>query len=188
MSLSLLEELAHVQANADCLYSREQIEHAIGRLAEEMDRELADSNPLFICIMNGGLAFTASLSMRFSFPLEMDYLHLSRYQGALEGGQVHWHAKPKTSLKNRTVVLLDDILDLGVSLQAAKDFCESAGATKVVSAVLLKKNLRSGKQLTQSDFFALECPDLYVFGYGMDYKNYLRNLNAIYVFNEEKKA
>jgi hypoxanthine phosphoribosyltransferase len=178
--MNFLEELKVVQETATCLYSQKEIELGINNLAASMTVDLHNRNPIFICIMNGGLHFSAQLTQRFNFPLQIDYLHLSRYEGDLAGSEITWYAKPQCELQNRTVVLLDDIFDIGISLEAAKTFCLTQGAREVISAVLLKKKLHPDKQIGKANYFVFECPDVYVFGYGMDYKNYLRNLNAIY--------
>lgn len=183
LGMNFLEELKVVQEKATCLYSQTEIEMGIDKLAASMTKDLNNRNPIFICIMNGGLHFSAELTQRFDFPLQIDYLHLSRYQGNLAGGEVTWYAKPQSDLQGRTVVLLDDILDIGISLEAAKTFCLAQGAREVISAVLLKKKLSEKVQVGKTNYFVFECPDIYVFGYGMDYKNYLRNLNAIYALS-----
>lgn len=183
----LLKEIQSVQNRAICLFDNDTVEKGIRQLATVMSEDLKTSKPIFICIMNGGLQFTANLTKNFNFPLQLDYLHLSRYQGELMGSEVIWYAKPQISLKDRTVVLLDDILDVGISLESAKAFCKEQGAAKILSAVLVKKKLKDNKQIGNTDYFVFECPDVYVFGYGMDYKNYLRNLNAIYALNENEQ-
>lgn len=177
----LLEEIKQVQAQATCLYDHHTIEQGIQKLASLLNNDLKNLDPIVICIMNGGLPFSASLTQHLNFPLQMDYLHVSRYQGELAGANLVWYAKPQSKLLNRTVVLLDDILDIGISLESAKTFCYEQGAKQVISAVLVKKKLADNVQVGTVDYFVFECPDVYVFGYGMDYKNYLRNLNGIYI-------
>jgi len=180
----LLQELQRVQAQADCLLNRDEINHGIAALAESMSKVLAEKNPIIICIMNGGLNFCAALLSHFTFPLQVDYLHLSRYRGALAGSDVQWLGKPTLDLRDRVIVLVDDILDHGLSLQAAQDFCQQQGAKQIYSAVLVKKILENNTQHFQADFVAFECEDRYLFGFGMDYKNYLRNAPGIYALKK----
>ncbi len=176
----LKKELREVRDSAECVISSLELIKRIEHMANEMSVSLADKNPVFICILNGGLPFSAQLIRHFDFPLQMDYMHLTRYQGDLSGNEIRWIAKPQLDLKGRTVVLLDDILDSGISLETAKEFCRNEGAQQVVSAVLLKKQIDEELQIGSSDYIGFECPDRYVFGFGMDYKNYLRNLDGIY--------
>jgi hypoxanthine phosphoribosyltransferase len=175
-----LEEIQTVQNEADCIFTHSEIEKKIDNLSQLITKDLYDHNPIFICILNGGLLFSASLLSKLSFPLQVDYMHLTRYQGDLSGSEIRWFAKPQLDLKGRVVILLDDILDLGISMQAAKEYCALQGAEKVFSVVLLKKKLQDELQVETADYVGFECPDKYVFGFGMDYKNYCRNLNAIY--------
>ena len=179
----VLQEIEAVQTQADCLLSSDEVHRGIAVLAQSMSRDLAEKNPVIICVMNGGLNFCAALLSHFSFPLQVDHLHLSRYRGALSGSHVQWLSKPSLNLKNRVVVLLDDILDQGLSLQAASDYCQQQGASEIFSAVLVKKNLENNTQAFKADFVAFECEDRYLFGFGMDYKNYLRNAPGIYALN-----
>lgn len=176
----LLQEIKAVQAQADCLLSSDEVHRGIAALAKNMSEALAEKNPVFICIMNGGLNFCAALLSHFSFPLQVDHLHLSRYRGALSGSDVQWQNKPTLNLRDRVVVLLDDILDQGLSLQAASAYCQQQGAGEIFSAVLVKKNLQNNSQQFKADFVAFECEDRYLFGFGMDYKNYLRNAPGIF--------
>lgn len=180
----LLKEIQDVQQQSECLLTQEQVFQGIVQLAKPMSAELADKNPILICIMNGGLNFTAALLNHFHFPLQVDYLHLTRYQGALSGSAIQWISKPVLNLENRVVLLIDDILDQGLSLQAAQEYCIGQSAKQIYSAVLIKKRLKTGEQKVTADFFAFECEDRYLFGFGMDYKNYLRNAPGIYALKK----
>jgi hypoxanthine phosphoribosyltransferase len=178
--LSLLKEVEAVYKQADCLIEQKEIDARVASLAEAIANKLADSNPLVLCIMNGALPFTAALIKCWQFPLQLDYLHLSRYGGALSGGEVKFIAEPSLKLSGRVILLVDDILDHGVSLQAARDYCIQQGASDIYSVVLVKKQLLNNDQLFKADFTGFECEDRYLFGFGMDYKHYLRNAPGIY--------
>jgi hypoxanthine phosphoribosyltransferase len=165
-----------------CLYTKEQIETALDRMAKEICLELEDTNPILLCVMIGGLVLTGNLLLRLDFPLTLNYIHATRYQGKLTGEALEWKAKPNLDLKNRTVLLLDDILDGGLTLAAAKKYCEAQGAVRINTAVLLDKlNARLPDGIKQADFTALSIEDGYVFGYGMDYEEYLRNAPGIFI-------
>lgn len=180
------EHFLDIHKSAECLFAEQSIQAGIADLAKKLDARLQNQNPVFISIMNGALFFTADLLKQFSFPLQFDYLHLSRYQGATQGADITWYAKPQLALENRCVVLLDDIFDQGYSLQAARQRCQESGAQEIITAVLLKKKLENAQQVGEPDYFVFECPDRYVFGYGMDYQHYFRNLPAIYTLKEQE--
>ena len=144
---------------------------------------------MLLSVIKGGRLLTGNLFPRLDFPLEIDNVYASRYQGAFEGAQLAWKYEPLTSLKDRTVLILDDILDLGVTLQSIMEYCYQKGARKVYTGVLLDKTVtRAPHGLKQADFVALTVDDYYVFGYGLDYKEYLRNAPGIYeVAKEDQK-
>ncbi|MGZ8175392.1 hypoxanthine-guanine phosphoribosyltransferase [Methylobacter sp.] len=179
----MLEEIKHVQATADLLHSEQEIEIAIDRMAQEINTALAGHNPLLLCVMNGGVVTFGKLLTRLSIPLTIDAINASRYQNLTSGGSIEWLVKPVTSLKGRTVLLVDDILDEGITLQAICQYCREQGATAVYSAVLVDKILDHQKPIT-ADFIGLKVENRYVFGYGMDYKGYLRNAPGIYACKE----
>lgn len=140
---------------------------------------LGKRDPLMVCIMNGGVVPFSRLLLRLSFPLQTDYVHATRYRGALSGGDLHWIAGPSVSPEDRVVVLVDDILDEGMTLAAIEERYRSWGAKVVHKAVLVQKD-RVRSVPISADFVGVEVPDRYVFGYGMDYKGYLRNAPGIY--------
>lgn len=167
-------------ASAEKLHDTAAISAAIDRMATEINASLSDKNPLWITIMNGGLHTSAELTMRLNFPVEMDYCHATRYRGETSGGNLLWRAMPATTLRDRVVVLCDDILDEGKTLAAIKRYALAQGAKEVLIAVLAKKLHDRCVPDLVADFQGLTVPDRYVFGYGMDYSGSLRNLPAIY--------
>ena len=181
----MLKEIKHVQATADLLYSEQEVEAAIDKMAQEINTLLADRNPLLLCVLNGGIVLAGKLLTRLKIPLTIDAINASRYQNQTSGGNIEWVLKPGTSLKDRTVLIIDDILDEGITLEAICQFCLEQGATSVYSAVLVDKILDHKKPIT-ADFIGLEAEDRYLFGYGMDYKGYLRNAAGIYACKEDQ--
>lgn len=174
------EDAKAVASRSECLFTDAQVQVALDKMAVKVTTQIENKNPLVICVMNGGLIVTAELLKRFNFPLEVDYLHASRYGDALIGDSLTWHAEPKKVLKNRTILIVDDILDVGRTLQEIIHYCENAGAEKVYTAVLTEKEHDRKVGDLKADFTALQVPDRYVYGYGMDYKQYLRNSAGIY--------
>jgi hypoxanthine phosphoribosyltransferase len=181
MTASVPVRVLQARETAERLFSADTVLAAIDRLSVRLTVSLAEENPVLLCVLNGGLPFTAALMQRLQFPLELSYVHVGRYGDATRGGELRWHARPGIPLNGRHVVLLDDIADEGVTLAALEAWCRDEGATEVTAAVLLDKKARGGKRAA---FSALECPDRYVFGWGMDFEGYWRNLPEIYALAE----
>jgi hypoxanthine phosphoribosyltransferase len=148
-------------------------------MGSEIAVDLQDKNPIAVCVLLGSVVPFGKLLTRLNFPLHIDYVHATRYRHGLEGKDLHWIAKPVLSAKNRTVLIVDDILDEGTTLAAIESFYHEQGAEKVYKAVLVKKDRPRAVDIAV-DYVGLEVPDRYVFGCGMDYKGYWRNLSGIY--------
>ena len=179
MSSEYLEEAKKVMSEADLLCTKEQVEAAFDKIAAEITATLADKNPLVLCVMTGAVIPAGLLLPRLNFPLMTDYIHATRYGHNTEGGELDWVVKPHKPLKDRVVLLIDDIFDEGLTLEAIAHDCKAAGATEVYTAVLVEK-IRQRRTKLKVDFIGLEVEDRYLFGYGMDYKGYLRNAAGIY--------
>jgi len=183
MSITAAEALS-VYGAADCLYDTDAVEAAIARMAEELNTLLADDeNVLALCVMTGGVIATGKLVPMLNAPLLIDYIHATRYRGATSGGELTWLKHPDSTIAGRTVLVIDDILDEGYTLEAIVAHCHGQGARRVLSAVLTEKKHDRGCGY-RADVVGLTLPDRYVFGYGMDYKSYLRNLPGIYAVSE----
>ncbi|MBS8270704.1 hypoxanthine-guanine phosphoribosyltransferase [Halomonas litopenaei] len=175
------DDMREVMDTADCLISHDEVERALDRMAEEITRDLGDELPVFYCVMNGGLITTGHLLPRLGFPLEVDYLHATRYRGKTRGGELFWRVSPEIPMAGRHVVIVDDILDEGATLAAILDYCREAGAKSTSTAVLVDKNHdRKAVPGLKADYCSLEVADRYVFGFGMDIKGYWRNAPGIF--------
>lgn len=184
----LPEKIKQVYKNATRLFTPEEIETALDKMTLEIHNKLQDKNPVIMCVMIGGLVPLGNLLPRLDFPLEVDYLHATRYRGQTSGGTLYWKAKPQVDLTNRTVLVVDDILDEGITIAAIVEEIKALGAAEIYTAVLVNKNHpRAENGLPQADFVALEVEDHYIFGYGMDYHDYLRNAPGIFVVAPEDK-
>ncbi len=177
-------DLAHIRQvmeEADCLFDEATVEAAISQMAAKINAELAERNPVVFCVMNGGLIISGKLVSQLNFPLELSYLHATRYRNETTGGELFWKAKPEISFIDREVLIIDDILDEGHTLAAIIEFCKHAGASAVHTAVLVdKQHDRKARPDLKADYGGLECEDRNIFGYGMDYKGYWRNAAGIY--------
>jgi len=177
----MIDEIRRVMAGAECLADAAALSSILDQMAEQLSAELADDNPVIMCVMNGGLIVTGMLLPRLNFPLQVDYLHATRYRERLTGADLQWKASPSLPLKGRVVVLVDDILDEGDTLVGIRAHCLEQGASRVLCAVLVDKNHdRRHPALQRADVTGMDAPDRYLFGFGMDYKGYLRNAPGIY--------
>ncbi len=175
-----------IYKTSTCLFSSEQVSSALDKMADEIHSELCDKNPVVLCVMIGGMVPLGNLLLRLDFPLEVDYVHATRYKGATKGGELSWRAKPSVSLAGRNVLVVDDILDGGITLAAIIQYCREQGAEEVLSAVLVdKETSRDENGLAKADFTGLCVEDRFIFGYGMDYNEYLRNAPGIFVVAPE---
>ena len=176
------ELIREVETHATLLFSRAEIDAGLDKMTQKMCEVLENANPILLTVMNGGLFVASEIGLRLNFPLQMDYIHATRYHGEVTGSSIHWKREPSMSLQGRVVVIVDDILDGGMTLQAVKDYCQAHGAAEVYTAVLMDKvNARLPGGLAHPDFVAIEeTENHYVYGFGLDYHDYLRNIPAIY--------
>lgn len=116
-------------------------------------------------------------------PLRVDYLHATRYRGETSGADLQWRVEPVINLAGHDVLIIDDILDEGYTLDAIIDFCRLRQAASVSAAVLVRKQHQRGVKPSVS-YIGLDVPDRYVFGAGMDYKGYWRNAEGIFAVPE----
>jgi len=179
----MLKEIKYIQETAHLLFSEQEVEGALDTMAGQINSLLAELNPLVLCVMNGGIVVAGKLITRLTFPLTIDAINASRYHNQTAGGSIEWVLKPSTPLKDRTILIIDDILDEGITLAAIHDYCLEQGATAIYIAVLMDKNLGHNKPVS-ADFIGLNVENRYLFGYGMDYKGYLRNAPGIYACKE----
>ncbi len=183
--MTVTEAMQKVRDEAELLYSREEVEAALDRIAVELTEKTASSNPIFLAVMTGGLIPMGLLLPRLDFPLRVDYLHATRYRERTFGTDLQWKKTPEYPLAGETVVVVDDILDEGHTLQAIMDYCREQGAKEVLSVVLVKKNHERCIDI-RADIAGLNTPDKYLFGYGMDFKGYWRNAPGIFFIQDEQ--
>ncbi len=184
MYASHAEEALDVLRNADQLYSAIEVEAALDRLATAVTERFQGLDPLMLVVMHGALIPAGALFTRLDFPFQIGYVHVTRYQGTTRGGELHWLARPSATVAGRDVVVVDDIFDEGATLKAIVDDLRQSGARSVHTAVLVDKRHDRKIPGFRADFVGLEVEDRYVFGCGMDYQEYWRNLPAIYALRE----
>ena len=164
--------------NSDLVASADEVEAALARLAVEVGERLSLAYPLILVVMGGAVVFAGRLLPRLRFPIDLDYIHASRYGPATRGGGIEWRVSPPEGVRGRAVLVLDDILDGGQTMSAIRERLLALGAASFQCAVLVEK-IRAQAKPIAADFVGLRIPDRFVFGCGMDAKGYWRNLPEI---------
>ena len=168
---------------ADMIYSAQDVDAALDRLAAEITSALSEAHPLVLSVMGGAVVFTGKLLPKLNFPLDFDYVHVSRYGSKTSGGELNWKVAPRENARGRVVLVLDDILDEGETMAGIRERVMAEGAERFYSAVFCDKAISKPKPI-KADFVGLSLPDRYVFGFGMDVHGAWRNLPAIYAVRE----
>jgi hypoxanthine phosphoribosyltransferase len=157
------DHIYDVFSKSTCIYSRSYIDDGLDKII-----------PL------------GNLLPRLNFPLQVDYIHATRYRGGVVGKDLQIKAEPHMDFKDRVVVIVDDILDDGITLQSITKYCLDKGAHKVYTAVMVDKiRPREKTAVQKADFSGLTVDRHFLFGYGLDYSNYLRNAPGIYMVAPE---
>lgn len=179
-----IEKAWEIYKSADLIHSAQSVSDTVQRLAGEISAQMADKQPLILAVMGGATVFAGQLLPLLAFPLDYDYVQVSRYGDAIRGGQMVWKVPPPVNVKGRVVLVLDDILDEGITLAEIRASVLELGAAACYSVVLAEKETGRPKPI-RADFVGLRVPDRYVFGFGMDVHGAWRNLPAIYALKEE---
>jgi len=167
-----------IAGRAEQLVDAAAVERALDRMAGAITNAVGGKDPVVLCVMTGGIVATGLLLPRLDFALRLDYAHATRYRGATSGGRLDWLHRPGESIRGEHVLIIDDIFDEGLTMEAIVDACREDGASSVVSAVLVEKE-RPRSCAYRPDIIGLRVPDRYVMGYGLDYKRYFRNARGI---------
>ena len=168
-----------ILAEADCVVDAAACRVAVERLAGEIKAAAGTDAPLVLAVMGGATVFAGQLLPLLDFPLDFDYIHVSRYGSKTSGGQITWQVEPNEAVRGRTVIVLDDILDEGETMHAIRERILELGAARFLAAVFCEKDLGRAKPI-RADFTGVTVPNRYVFGFGMDVSGMWRNLPAVY--------
>lgn len=179
------EQAWEVLGSAEQLCSAATVAQTVKRVAAQITRVLADDYPLVLSVMGGAVVFTGQLLPLLRFPLDYDYLHLTRYGNATIGGRIEWKVFPLEAVAGRVVLVVDDILDEGYTMAEIRARILAAGARRCYCAVFADKDIGKSKPIA-ADFVGLRLPNRYVFGFGMDINGAWRNLPEIYAMKREE--
>lgn len=179
---------AGLPPDARLVYEAKEIERIIARMAGEIAADLAGRDPIVIPILLGG-AFTAvRLTAHFDFPYEMDSVRLARYGDLRLGGKLHWYARPCLELDGRHLLLVDDVLDRGITLAAVEHELRRMNAASVSAAVLIRKRLARRADRPAVDYVGADAPDRFLFGCGMDLDGRWRGLPDLWALQAGEAA
>ena len=178
------EEALRLLSEAELLFDAEQVSVAVERVAGEVAARLEHEFPVVLSVMGGAAIFTGQLLPRLRFPLEFGAIEVTRYNNDIEGREITWRLPPRDNVRDRTVLVVDDILDEGITLAAIRKRLVEMGARKVYAAVFCDKAIGREKPIT-ADFVGVTVPNRYVFGFGMDAYGLWRNLPAIYALKDK---
>jgi hypoxanthine phosphoribosyltransferase len=174
--------------HAEPIVSSEEVQAAVHRVADELNRRFGDPDeqafPLVLGVMGGAVVFTGNVLPLLDFPLEFDYIHVTRYGDEDQGGQVVWKVIPRQNVAGKTIVVLDDILDEGETLAQVKQRLLDMGAKEVIICVFADKDIGRAKPV-HADIIGLTIPNRFVVGFGMDVYGYWRNLPGLWAISAE---
>ncbi len=179
-------EIQRIYSEAEQIYTATEVEAAIAKIGAAITVSFSDKNPIIRCLMKGAVVVTGKLLPLLDFPLQLEYVEISRYRGGTHGDTPLWKKAPPEAVRRRHVLIVDDILDEGVTLMQTIDACYAMQAKSVGTAVLIDKKIPMDRAYPRADFTGLTAPNHYLFGYGMDYKDYLRNAPGIYAIKDHE--
>ncbi len=164
--------------------SAQEIDSAVKKVADKMNEDLKDKNPVFICILNGAFMFAADLYRYINIDSQITFMRMKSYEGMSTTGNVKSISGLLEDVKDRTVVVIEDIIDTGYTMQGIIEQLKEKGAKEVIISTLLFKPEALKVKDLPIDYVALEIPNAFIVGYGLDYDEMGRNLKDIYVIAE----
>lgn len=161
----------------------EQIMKEVARVADEINRDLSGTNPLFISVLNGSFMFTADLMKHLTMPCEVSFVKLASYEGTSSTGKVKELVGLGDDITGRTVVIVEDIVDTGLTMKQLVETLRARGPKDIKIATLLVKPDKLKVEL-DINYVAMNIPNDFIVGYGLDYDGLGRNYRDIYTVIE----
>ena len=158
---------------------KQEVGAAVKFLGEIVNAHYGDREIILLIVMTGAVMPAAWLAAELKMPVQMDFVHATRYAGQTEGGEIEFRVPPRLNLEGHDVLIIDDIYDIGLTLQMIEGYCESRGANSVNSAVLVRKIHDRETTGKLPRFIGMEVEDKYIFGCGMDVYENWRHLDEI---------
>ncbi len=169
----------------EVLYPQETLQKKVQELGAAISRDYEGRNPLVICVLKGAFIFMADLSKNISIPIELDFMAVSSYGNSTRSsGEVRIVKDLDVSVEGRDVLIVEDIIDSGLTLSYLIDVLERRNALSVNVVALFDKPGRRTVDLN-ADYTGFTIPDAFVVGYGLDYAEKYRNLPYVGVLKPE---
>ena len=166
--------------------SQERIDARISLMGKQLDKDYKDSNPIFIGVLNGSFIFLADLMRNVQIPCEVDFVKLSSYgDQKVSSGNVTTLKKVDARLEGRHIILVEDIVDTGLSMNYMLDQIKAHKPASIAVITLLHKKEATVHPVSL-DYVGFEIPNAFVLGYGLDYAQQGRNLGQIYILQNKK--
>jgi len=173
-----------ILSRSQLIYTHEEIVSAIDLLAGKLNKQFKDKKALILPVLTGAIPFVGMLLPRLSFTIEVNYFHVSRYQNNVGTNQIKiTHQPSPESVLNQEVLVVDDILDEGITLKLINEQLITMKPKSITNVVLFEKQLEIKKEIS-AHYVGLDVPDAYVFGFGLDFNGAGRNIPDLYAFNE----
>lgn len=154
--------------NIEVIISREEIAARVEELGKEISKHYNGEPLTVVVLMTGGMIFASDLIRAMDIPLWVDSISVASYHGHSSTGELKFRSELKMSVKDRHVLLVDEVFDTGLTLTALRDYMRSAGALSVKAAVAVIKDIPRKPESIMPEFFGFQAPDRYLIGYGLD--------------------
>jgi len=184
MGMKNMSDPRDLLKNSRVLFDRDEVRAAVQKMADEINEFYGDKPIIMISVLTGAIIPAAWLATELKMPVQMDFVHATRYRGGLYGAELEYRVPPRLDLEDKDVLIVDDIFDEGNTLAAIKGSVEQRKARSVKMAALVRKDHDRGLSRDYIDFAGLDVPDVYVFGCGMDAYEEWRHLDEILVLEE----
>lgn len=179
MNLSEYSDPREVLEHSSLIADSAAVRAAVDLMAEQINAHYRDHAIIMVVVMVGGMVPATWLLSRLKMPVRIDFIHATRYTGQTEGGELEFRVPTRLNLQNQHVLIVDDIYDVGLTLDLIEHYCETRGARSVESAVLVRKEHDRPTTESKPRFIGMSVEDKYVFGCGMDVFEHWRHLDEI---------
>lgn len=179
MNLTEHSDPREILAQSTLVADAERVDAAIRQMAQAINDHYRGQSLIMVVVMVGGMMPAARLLSQLNMPVRIDFIHATRYQGQTEGGELEFRVPTRLNLQNQHVLIVDDIYDVGLTLELIEHYCETRGARSVECAVLVRKAHSRATTASKPRFIGMSVEDKYVFGCGMDAFEHWRHLDEI---------
>ena len=158
-----------------------EIQEAVNRVATAINADYAGREPLFVCVLNGAFMYASDLMKRITLPCEITFVRMKSYEGTETTGKVNMLIPLQVDVKGRDVIVIEDIVDTGITMHAFMNELREMGAKSVALTSFLYKPESLRYEDVKPKYYGLAIPPAFIIGYGLDINEKARNLESIYV-------